>query len=446
MTIELHWEDPGSNIIRCDFIGAWTWDEFNESAVHVIEFADSTSNPIHIILNGLPADGLPRGISPIAQVSGVLHRLPDNVENIILITEREVVRIVFSMVARFYNGGIRLNQVSTLEDARRILRDHISRSQVLRALLHQLQTGDTDTINRTLEVLRRREWLYDGSLTGIRLINLDLKEIDLFMAKLVAADLRNACLYEANLFQAVLDKANLYRVDLTRATLIEASLEKAMLQEARLIKAQANKASLQGANLRRANLRRANLQSSILVDAILNTADLREARLSRVNGQGASFTAARMNHVQMVFASFDGASFYNADLIEADLRRCKLRNANLRRANLTGAKMNVTDLRGSDLTDALMAGAVLNDTIFDTDTTLPDGTNWAPGRDMKRFTRLSHPDFWRPVKKPAAYVIDESPTLPDFKVSPATTEQTASRNTSPPTRPGPRNDDDDTED
>lgn len=105
--------------------------------------------------------------------------------------------------------------------------------------------------------------------------------------------------------------------------------------------------SLSGKKLHWAQLQKANLQE----------ADLRETNLG-------------------------GANLHGASLWHANLQGAIFGSAQLQNANLGGAK-----LQGADLHSAKLAGATLDEnTIFDENTILPDGSKWTSGIDMAKFT------------------------------------------------------------
>jgi hypothetical protein len=64
--------------------------------------------------------------------------------------------------------------------------------------------------------------------------------------------------------------------------------------------------------------------------------------------------------------------------------------ANLHGAALKGVRLQGADLRGANLEKALLDGAE-----FDENSVLPDGSNWTPEADLKRFIDPKHPAFWR---------------------------------------------------
>jgi hypothetical protein len=53
------------------------------------------------------------------------------------------------------------------------------------------------------------------------------------------------------------------------------------------------------------------------------------------------------------------------------------------------------NLQGANLSYANLQGAVLEDAELNETTILPDGTQWTPDTDLKRFTDPKHPNFWR---------------------------------------------------
>lgn len=87
-----------------------------------------------------------------------------------------------------------------------------------------------------------------------------------------------------------------------------------------------------------------------------------------------------MREVILIEATLQNANMQAAHAAEARLTRANLRGVNFRQANLWGA----------DLKEALLDGAE-----FDEESTLPDGTRWHPGCDLRRFYDPTHPEFWR---------------------------------------------------
>lgn len=120
-----------------------------------------------------------------------------------------------------------------------------------------------------------------------------------------------------------------------------------------------------------------------LGDANLRSANLQDAELSGLNAKRADFSGsnlkrAHFNSTYMERAKFVGAILTDADLTNgnllrgdftnADLKRVKFNNVNLHFANFSGAS-----LMGADLTGANLHSALMDNAIFDHNTTLYGG-------------------------------------------------------------------------
>ncbi len=109
-------------------------------------------------------------------------------------------------------------------------------------LIRKLRSANHQIVLRSVDELRSRGHLHDGSLQWVylRYVNLqcanlsgaDLRHADLKMAKLQGANMRGANLQGAGLHQA-----NLRMADLTDANLQQARLTKAILQGAKALTA-----------------------------------------------------------------------------------------------------------------------------------------------------------------------------------------------------------------
>jgi TIR domain/Pentapeptide repeats (8 copies) len=130
----------------------------------------------------------------------------------------------------------------------------------------------------------------------------------------------------ANLNRTDLAGANFSRVDLSGATFKQANLEGARLSGAKLMRA-------------------------FLVEANLNSANLRGAILS-----GADFAAADLNGADLFGAGMDAVELIGASLV----------GSNLSHTDLTLARFRFTDLRGANLTKAILDGTLFADVDLST--------------------------------------------------------------------------------
>ncbi|MCY3946895.1 MAG: pentapeptide repeat-containing protein [Anaerolineaceae bacterium] len=173
----------------------------------------------------------------------------------------------------------------------------------------------------------------------------------------------------------------------------------------------------ENADLTFANLENLGLASSRLAGANLTSANLNGVKMIRVNLEQANLTFASMENSRLTSVSFSRSDLIGTSLIDAKLREANfanakcwgvrfqnadLANANFRGANLDGAKLENAilagaDLEGASLKMAELAGACLHTanlkhTVFDENTTLPNGEKWTTETDMTRFTNPESSD------------------------------------------------------
>ncbi|MFZ4828025.1 MAG: pentapeptide repeat-containing protein [Phototrophicaceae bacterium] len=158
---------------------------------------------------------------------------------------------------------------------------------------------------------------------------------------------------------------------------------------------------LSGAHMQGAKLARANLQGSVLEDALLQNADLAEAILRNVQ-----LSRANLANVRLGSANLSKSDIQDCILHSANMVKTNLHEANLLHADLSGATLLYADLKGAnlgytELGDVAMRGANLanvhniNQARFNENSVLPNGDRWQKGYDLRIFTEVSHPQFWR---------------------------------------------------
>ena len=172
------------------------------------------------------------------------------------------------------------------------------------------------------------------------------------------ANLNHVNLRWANFSKANLRWANLKSADLRWANLFQVNLNRANLSLANLSRIDLRWAEVKHADLSQANLRWGNVSCANLSQATLIEADLRDTDLSLVN--------------------LSGANLSGADLRSADLSGANLSGANLSGANLAEVKLFKTQALGTDFTQAILAGACLQDWTTDSETKLDQVVYDAP--------------------------------------------------------------------
>lgn len=179
-----------------------------------------------------------------------------------------------------------------------------------RRLILQMGSPDNAFAVEAARQLKARDWLYDGTISRVRLENANLSGVDLRSADLIMADFRHADLSGADLKYADLSEALLRNADLSGAYLTSTDLSGADLTDADLSKAVLAYADLSETDLLRADLNEAILEGADLRYAIiwyvdLSGADLRGADLSEAFLKNTDLSGAKYNE-QRVFIGFLG--------------------------------------------------------------------------------------------------------------------------------------------
>jgi hypothetical protein len=176
------------------------------------------------------------------------------------------------------------------------------------------------------------------------------------------------------------------RDNATALTALEEIREKGWHRDGTLANANLYEAQLQGAMLWESILEETNLIKSNLQSASMVVTNLRNANLQQANLQNAHLT-----NVDLRNAILDGSQLQDAQLFNVNLEA-----TSLGALNLQGTMINRCNMRGANLSHTNLKFADIRDNEFDTTTILPDDKYWTPETDMRRYTDLSHPDFWQP--------------------------------------------------
>jgi len=396
MSIKLQWHDSEKKILHVQFAGAWTWENFLQTARDVCPIIEQAPHSLNLLIDGTNSAGLPgSGAAPFQYINQVREMLPYNTGAIVIITRRRMVRMVLSVANRFYEGQDDIHITNNMDDANAILSAYVSQNDSQNELITALLSPDWQTAMSAVEELRTQNWLYDGSLMGAELHGVDWHSGDLFMANMEQADMRGGNFSEANLFMSKLAGANFQGANFTRTGLTEASLAGANLREAIFEGAECTPTDFSQANLQEAKMAGVNLTSSHFIDAILANADLRHAQMSRIVARNAVLKGAQCHGVQVVFADFNHADCSGATFTRADMRHANLQMANFMGANLTGANLQGARLWGTNFQNANLDDVVMRECHFDGNTVLPDGAQWSPSVDMQRYTNPKFEGYWR---------------------------------------------------
>lgn len=410
MPIHIGWEDGNQTILRCHLEGRWNWEEFHAATEQAIALLQQVEHETYIIMDTTPCRGMPR-TSPFPHFDRALRALPPTVMALIAIANRSFPKMILSVFNRFYGDAQPVQVVESLDDAYSILIEHHSEHDYKQHLLTEIASFDNARTQEAIEVFRQHEWLYDGTLNGLKLVGANLQDTDLFMGNFQGANLRGGNLKQTNLFMANFAGANLAQANLQRANCNEANFAGTVLYEAILVGADFVASNLDASDLRRANLRGAIFNGASMRGVSLIQASIDDAQLTEANLQNADLTMAVMRRVRLEGARLTKADLSDTYITGGDLTQANLQYATLRGARLQTASLYEADLRGANLLEADLQQATLDAARFDTTTIMPDGRNWNAQIDLMRFTHPTHPLFWRPHGQRPEFV-DEDETIP----------------------------------
>ena len=78
------WHDAAQTIIRTEYSGAWTWDDFLASKVQIDTYLHSVNHTVHILSDSRASRGLPNG-NALAVLSRSFQSAPDNIGTVVVL-------------------------------------------------------------------------------------------------------------------------------------------------------------------------------------------------------------------------------------------------------------------------------------------------------------------------------------------------------------------------
>ena len=223
--------------------------------------------------------------------------------------------------------------------------------------------GETEVLDSVDAVMKHHA-------SGKKLSGLDLSRLDFSGRDLSQADFSGSTLVKTNFRDAVLQGALF-----ADALLADADFSGAQMGQARLIQVQAVGAKFPGANLQGADLSAGNFSScdfsgadftqAILSRALFSAASLKNIKGTGLTGLKASFpkadlSGANLRQAILISADFTDATLDNACFSQAEASRATFGGAHGKEADFSGAKMqNSRAGKTTDLSEAIFSGADL---------------------------------------------------------------------------------------
>ncbi len=119
MGVRAAWDDDAHRVIRYDFEGSWTWEEFEQAYDEAVRLFESADEPVGVIVNLLPSNALQRGILEV--VKRVADNLPPNRGLTVYVGQRDILQAFARAFERIYPVSARrypLDFCSSLDEAR----------------------------------------------------------------------------------------------------------------------------------------------------------------------------------------------------------------------------------------------------------------------------------------------------------------------------------------
>jgi hypothetical protein len=127
MAVTLSWDDAEHTILRYDFTGRWTWDEFHDVLVQVVKILDQAPAEINMIADLSQSAGIPLNLLPnIKRVAEMAH---PRAGLTVYVGTGGLLRAFGEMFTKIYPSAAakyKFDFARTLDDARQILRQRQS--------------------------------------------------------------------------------------------------------------------------------------------------------------------------------------------------------------------------------------------------------------------------------------------------------------------------------
>jgi hypothetical protein len=120
MPIEIQWDDEAKTIIRENYLGQWTWDNFFTMSIQAAEMMQTVDHRVDILAN--MKDGImPTSGASMSNSRKVLLALPSNWGVIVVVTN-SFVSVLASIFKQFdVQLGTKMHTTDSLEKAYQII-------------------------------------------------------------------------------------------------------------------------------------------------------------------------------------------------------------------------------------------------------------------------------------------------------------------------------------
>jgi hypothetical protein len=122
MSIHYEWDNEEKTIIRYDFDGKWTWEEFRDKQTEANALFAEVDHPVDVILDLLKSESRPTNLFVHIRESEA-HR-PPNHGRLVVVRSGQFVRTMLATYQRLFGSRDKIEtiRVDTLEEARERLK------------------------------------------------------------------------------------------------------------------------------------------------------------------------------------------------------------------------------------------------------------------------------------------------------------------------------------
>lgn len=124
------WHDAAQTIIRTEYSGAWTWDDFHTTLDAAVEMMHSVNGRVDLIVAPQPNSVMPRG-SAEPHLKRAIQVMPDNLGIQIIVTRSMLSKTMASIFTKVFSRGPyhdRLFFAANVDEANRIIQKDRARS------------------------------------------------------------------------------------------------------------------------------------------------------------------------------------------------------------------------------------------------------------------------------------------------------------------------------
>jgi hypothetical protein len=122
MAVQIMWDNPEKTIVRYNFEGRWTWDEFYPVYKEALAMELSVPHRVDVIVDLQNARLFPDNL--LTHMKGISDKQPPNIGVSVLVTKHRFVHSMYNIGIKFY-GKIKhyFRLAETLEDAYKMIEE-----------------------------------------------------------------------------------------------------------------------------------------------------------------------------------------------------------------------------------------------------------------------------------------------------------------------------------